>query len=60
MIKATLFLALGYVALRTGSVMIGDMDGLAWRMPLTMAAFVVSALSWVGSRSLPALSASGT
>ncbi|MGH8580116.1 MAG: proton-conducting transporter membrane subunit, partial [Gammaproteobacteria bacterium] len=48
LIKAALFLAVGCVALRTGSVMIGDIDGLARRMPLTMAAFVVCALSLVG------------
>ncbi|MGH8602606.1 MAG: monovalent cation/H+ antiporter subunit D family protein [Gammaproteobacteria bacterium] len=48
LIKAGLFLAVGCVALRTGSAMIGDMDGLARRMPLTMAAFVVCALSLIG------------
>ncbi|MGH8611786.1 MAG: proton-conducting transporter membrane subunit, partial [Gammaproteobacteria bacterium] len=48
LIKAGLFLAVGCVALRTGSVMIGDMDGLARRMPVTMAAFAVGALSLVG------------
>jgi multicomponent Na+:H+ antiporter subunit D len=45
LMKAALFLAVGCVALRTGSVMIRDIDGLARRMPLTMAAFGVCALA---------------
>lgn len=48
LIKSALFLAVGCIALRTGSVMIGDMNGLARRMPLTMAAFLVCALSLIG------------
>ncbi len=46
--KGALFLVLGCVFLRTGSVMLDDMAGLGRRMPLTMAAFVVGGLSLIG------------
>ena len=48
LIKGALFLVMGCVFLRLGSVDIRDMGGLARRMPLTMAAFVVAALSLIG------------
>jgi multicomponent Na+:H+ antiporter subunit D len=47
--KGTLFLALGAVALRLGSVKLGDLAGLGRRMPLTMGAFAVAALGIVGA-----------
>ncbi|WP_413203821.1 monovalent cation/H+ antiporter subunit D family protein [Rhodospirillum sp. A1_3_36] len=47
-IKATLFLAVGCVYLRIGSVQIKDMAGMGKRMPLTMAAFVLGGLSLIG------------
>ncbi len=47
-IKATLFLALGCIALRIGTVRVEDMAGIAKRMPWTMAAFVVGGLSLIG------------
>jgi len=46
--KAALFLALGCVVLRTGSTDVAAMAGLGRRMPFTMAAFVIAALSLVG------------
>jgi multicomponent Na+:H+ antiporter subunit D len=48
LIKCALFLAMGCVFLRLGSVNIRDMHGLARQMPWTMAAFVASGLSLVG------------
>ena len=48
MMKGGLFMALGCVFLRVGSVKLADMDGLARRMPLTMAAFVAGGLSIIG------------
>ena len=48
LMKGGLFLALGCVMLRLGSVQIEDMRGLGRRMPVTMAAFVVGALSLIG------------
>lgn len=46
--KGALFLALGCVFLRLGSVRLDDMAGLGRAMPLTMAAFVVGGLSLIG------------
>jgi multicomponent Na+:H+ antiporter subunit D len=48
LMKGGLFMALGCVFLRIGSVEIADMQGLAKRMPLTMAAFVAGGLSLIG------------
>jgi len=48
MIKGALFLAMGCIFLRLGSVELRDMHGLARQMPWTMAAFVVGGLSLVG------------
>jgi multicomponent Na+:H+ antiporter subunit D len=48
LMKGALFLALGCVFLRLGSVHIRDMEGIGRRMPLTMAAFVVGGLSLIG------------
>ncbi len=47
-IKGALFLAMGSIFLRLGSVEIHDMHGLARQMPWTMAAFVAGGLSLVG------------
>lgn len=47
-IKAALFMALGCVFYRTGSVALNNMHGLAKRMPYTMAAFVVGGFSLIG------------
>ena len=46
--KAALFLALGAILYRIGSVRIADFAGLGRKMPLTMAAFVVGGLSIIG------------
>ncbi len=46
--KGGLFMALGCVFLRLGSVELADMQGLAKRMPVTMAAFVAGGLSIIG------------
>ena len=48
LMKCALFLALGCVFLRLGSVEIKDMAGIGKRMPLTMGAFVVGGLSLIG------------
>ena len=47
-IKGGLFLALGCVLLRLGSVRLNDMAGLGRSMPWTMAAFVLGGLSLIG------------
>jgi multicomponent Na+:H+ antiporter subunit D len=46
--KAALFLALGSVFYRLGSVNIRDMQGIGREMPWTMTAFVIGGLSLVG------------
>jgi multicomponent Na+:H+ antiporter subunit D len=48
LMKAALFLALGCVFWRIGSVQIADMAGLGRRMPWTMAAIVAGGLSLIG------------
>jgi len=48
MIKGALFLAMGCIFLRLGSVDLRDMHGLARKMPWTMAAFVAGGLSLIG------------
>ena len=48
LMKGALFMALGCVVYRIGSVRIEAMAGLGRRMPLTTAAFVVGGLSLVG------------
>jgi len=48
LIKCALFLALGCIFLRLGSVELKDMHGLARQMPWTMAAFVAGGLSLIG------------
>ncbi len=48
LMKGALFMALGCVMYRIGSVSIEAMAGLGRRMPLTMAAFVAGGLSLVG------------
>ena len=47
-IKGALFMALGCVMYRVGSVRIAAMAGLGRSMPLTMAAFVAAGLSLIG------------
>jgi multicomponent Na+:H+ antiporter subunit D len=49
MMKATLFLALGAILYRVGSVRLGDLAGIGRRMPLTMAAFTVAGFALVGT-----------
>ena len=48
LIKGALFLAMGCIFLRLGSVELKDMHGLARQMPWTMAAFVAGGLSLIG------------
>ena len=48
LMKAALFLVLGCVFYRIGSVNIKDMAGLGRAMPFTMAAFVLAGLSLIG------------
>jgi len=48
LMKCALFLALGCVFLRIGSVELKDMAGMGRRMPLTMGAFVAGGLSLIG------------
>jgi multicomponent Na+:H+ antiporter subunit D len=47
--KAALFLALGAIVFRIGSVKLADLAGIGRRMPLTMAAFVVAGLALIGA-----------
>src|SRR3546814_4188184 len=46
--KGGMFLALGCVFYRIGSVHIRDLDGIARTMPWTMAAFVTGGLGLIG------------
>ena len=46
--KATLFSSAASIRLATGSSSVGDLAGLGRRMPLTMAAFTLGAISMVG------------
>ncbi|HEY5701761.1 MAG TPA: monovalent cation/H+ antiporter subunit D family protein [Gammaproteobacteria bacterium] len=48
LMKGALFMALGCVILRTGSLSLSSMAGLGRRMPWTTAGFVVGALSLIG------------
>ncbi len=48
LMKGALFLALGAVAYRIGSVTLRDFAGLGRRMPWTMAAIVIGGLSLIG------------
>jgi len=48
LVKGGLFMALGCIAYRVGSVMISDMAGIAKHMPVTMASFVVGGVSLIG------------
>jgi len=46
--KSLLFLAVGYMIYRAGSMNISDLEGMGKRMPLTSLAFTVGAFSLVG------------
>jgi multicomponent Na+:H+ antiporter subunit D len=48
LMKGGLFLAMGAIALRIGSVSLDDMRGLGRQMPVTMAAWVVGGLGIIG------------
>jgi multicomponent Na+:H+ antiporter subunit D len=48
LIKGGLFLAMGCIVLRLGSVELDDMRGIARRMPLTMFAWVIGGLGLIG------------
>ena len=48
LMKTALFMSIGCVIYRTGSVSLSSMAGLAQRMPWTMAAFVAASLSLIG------------
>jgi multicomponent Na+:H+ antiporter subunit D len=48
LMKAAIFMALGSVFLRTGSVRLEALHGLGRRMPFTMAAIVAAGLSLIG------------
>ncbi|MBN2644809.1 MAG: monovalent cation/H+ antiporter subunit D family protein [Desulfuromonadaceae bacterium] len=48
LMKGALFMAMGAVSYRVGSVYLTDFRGLGRRMPLTMAAFVLGGLSLMG------------
>ncbi len=47
-IKAALFVALGCMFFRVGSVSLADVAGLGRRMPVTMAAFLVAGMGLIG------------
>lgn len=48
LMKGALFMAVGAIFYRTGSLRIADLAGLGRTMPLTMAAFLISGLSLIG------------
>jgi len=48
LMKGALFMALGAVCYRLGSVQLRDLAGIGRRMPWTMAAFLIAALSLLG------------
>ncbi|MDH3717599.1 MAG: monovalent cation/H+ antiporter subunit D family protein [Planctomycetota bacterium] len=48
LIKGGLFLAMGCIALRLGSVELNDMRGIGRRMPVTMFAWVIGGLGLIG------------
>jgi len=48
MMKGGLFMAMGCIMYKVGSVRLADMDGLGKTMPLTMAAFVAGGFSLIG------------
>ena len=47
--KGALFLALGAIAYRLGTVKLADLSGIGRRMPLTCAAFVIGGLGIIGT-----------
>jgi multicomponent Na+:H+ antiporter subunit D len=47
--KAALFLVMGAIVYRIGSVRLADLAGIGRKMPLTMAAFVVAGLAIIGT-----------
>ncbi len=49
LMKGALFMAIGAVFYRIGSVRIDDLAGLGKRMPITMGAFVIAGLSVIGA-----------
>ncbi|MBZ0147496.1 MAG: monovalent cation/H+ antiporter subunit D family protein [Pseudorhodoplanes sp.] len=49
LMKAALFLALGAIFYRTGSVRLGDLSGIGRRMPITMAAFTIAGFGLIGT-----------
>ena len=49
MMKAALFLALGAVFYRIGSVKLHDLSGIGRKMPLTMATFVIAGFGIIGT-----------
>ena len=48
LMKVALFLAIGNLVYRVGSDALANLAGLGWRMPWTMGAFLVAAMSLVG------------
>ncbi len=46
--KITLFFAAGAIYVVSGKTRISQLDGIGYRMPLTMAAFAIAALSMIG------------
>jgi len=49
LMKGALFMAIGAVFYRIGSVRIDDLAGIGKRMPITMGAFVIAGLSIIGA-----------
>jgi multicomponent Na+:H+ antiporter subunit D len=49
LMKAALFLAVGAIFLRVGTVRLSDLAGIGRKMPLTMAAFTVAGFGLVGT-----------
>lgn len=49
LMKAALFLALGAVFYRAGTVLLGDLAGIGRKMPITMSAFTIAGFGLVGT-----------
>jgi multicomponent Na+:H+ antiporter subunit D len=49
LMKGTIFVALGCVFFRIGSVSLGDVAGLGRRMPVTMTAFTIAGFGMIGT-----------
>ncbi len=47
-LKVSLFFAAGIIAKQTGKLKVSEMNGVGWRLPLTMTAFGIASLGMIG------------